>query len=79
MRITNKAVTDKTVEQDIAAGQIGGTALDSFRVLMNDMFVPVLKEQNNWGKTSDEYVSEFMQARASSSRFIACAGAEQLR
>ena len=64
VRITTKAVTDKTVEQDIAAGQIGGTALDSFRALMTDMFVPVLKEQNNWGKTSEEYVAEFMQARA---------------
>ena len=69
VRICQKAVTDKTVEQDIAAGQIGGTALDSFRALMTDMFVPVLKEQNNWGKTSDEYVAEFMQVSSATLLF----------
>ena len=63
VRITQKPVTDKTVEQDIAAGQISGTPLDSFRSLMTELFVPVLKEQGNWGKTPDESVSEFMQAR----------------
>lgn len=62
VRISQKAVTDKTVEQDIAAGQIGGTALDAFRTLLTDLFVPVLKEQGNWGKSAEEYVSEFMQA-----------------
>lgn len=63
VRISQKAVTDKTVEQDIAAGQISGTALDSFRTLLIDLFVPVLKEQGNWGKSAEEYVTEFMQAR----------------
>lgn len=63
VRIAQKAVTDKTVEQDIAAGQISGTALDAFRTLLTDLFVPVLKEQGNWGKSAEEYVSEFMQVR----------------
>ena len=71
VRICPKAVTDKTVEQDIAAGQISGTPLDSFRALMTDLFVPVLKEQGNWGKSPEESVTEFMQVMPPSQRCAA--------
>lgn len=74
VRISQKAVTDKTVEQDIAAGQISGTALDAFRTLLTDLFVPVLKEQGNWGKSADEYVSEFMQVSQASRRGLCAPG-----
>lgn len=60
-RINAKGVTEKTVEQDLLLGELGDQALDSYRALLTELFLPLLKEQGNWGKSSAENTQEFLQ------------------
>eukprot|EP00217_Crustomastix_stigmatica_P013603 CAMPEP_0183798542 /NCGR_PEP_ID=MMETSP0803_2-20130417/19119_1 /TAXON_ID=195967 /ORGANISM="Crustomastix stigmata, Strain CCMP3273" /LENGTH=4519 /DNA_ID=CAMNT_0026043227 /DNA_START=42 /DNA_END=13598 /DNA_ORIENTATION=- len=56
-----KPVGEKTVEQDIAVGEINGSsALDTFRSLVSDLFLPILSEQEKWGKNTEENTQDFM-------------------
>ena len=62
VRATSKAVGASTVEQDVTCGEVAASALDSFRALVMDLFLPILKEQAHpWGKNSEENTQEFMQ------------------
>ena len=64
IRLSSKGVTDKTVEQDVAVGEVQGTALDAFRSLVSDLYLPLLREQpgdTTWGKAPEEASTEFMQ------------------
>lgn len=60
-RTNPKGVTEKTVEQDLLLGELGDQALDSYRALLTELFLPLLKEQGNWGKSSAENTQEFLQ------------------
>ena len=62
-RTNPKGVTEKTVEQDLILGELGDQALDSYRALLTELFLPLLKEQGNWGKSSGENTQEFLQVR----------------
>jgi hypothetical protein len=51
--------------QDLAAGELVGSALDSFRTLMSDLYLPILREQDQaWGVAPEEAAGDFLQARA---------------
>ena len=60
IRSNAKGVSDKTVEQDLTCGEISQEALDSYRALLNELYVPILQEQGAWGKTSQEHVRQFL-------------------
>eukprot|EP00899_Mesostigma_viride_P009796 jgi/Mesvir1/18818/Mv04309-RA.2 len=66
IRINNKGIAEKTIEQDVTFGEVLGSALESFRVLMTDVFYPVLKEQESWGVNPEEATAEFL---ASTTKF----------
>jgi hypothetical protein len=42
-RTSAKGVAEKTVEQDLAVGEIQGSALDVFRSLVSDLYLPLLQ------------------------------------
>jgi len=56
-------VSEKTLESDIAAGDIVGPgALDAFRVLVSDIYLPILQEQSAWGKMPQEHAKDFLES-----------------
>ena len=58
-RINAKGVTEKGVSDDVLFGEIMPDHLDSFRAVINHVFVPCLKAQESWGKCED--TKEFLQ------------------
>jgi hypothetical protein len=57
------------LRQDIAAGELVGSALDSFRTLMSDLYVPLLREQDStWGVAPEETGPDFLQVGAAAQR-----------
>jgi dynein heavy chain len=59
-RITPKGVTEKTFEHDLAVGEIQGSALDVFKSLVSDLYLPLLQEQQSWGKAPEAHTKEFL-------------------
>ena len=50
--------------QDVAVGELQSSALDSFRALVNELYLPLLREpEQTWGQAPEEAKSEFLQAR----------------
>ncbi len=59
--------------QDLAAGELMGSALDSFRTLMSDLYLPILREQDQgWGVAPEEAAGDFLQARRRAAARGAC-------
>ena len=53
-------------------GELSASALDAFRTLMSDLYLPVLREQENaWGAAPEEASSDFLLG---SSRFVGVLG-----
>lgn len=53
---------DKSVEQDVSVGELAGSALDSFRALVSELYLPLLREAEPaaWGRAPEEAATEFM-------------------
>ena len=66
IRVNTKGVGEKGCEQDVAAGEIRGGALESFRALISNLYAPVLKQQHSatWGKAREESAKEFVRGVA---------------
>ena len=66
IRVNSKGVGEKGCEQDVAAGEIRGGALESFRALISNLYAPVLKQQHSatWGKAREESAKEFVRGVA---------------
>jgi dynein heavy chain, axonemal len=62
VRLVAKTVTEKTMDAEVGFGEVQPHALESFRALMAELFLPVLKEQAGWGKNSQEDTQDFLQA-----------------
>jgi dynein heavy chain len=45
VRTNAKGVNEKTVDADLAAGEVCGAALDNFRALIADLYLPIIQEQ----------------------------------
>lgn len=60
VRINPKGVSEKTVEADIVCGEIAGNALELFKAIVADMYVPILEDQTAWGKQSKDNTKEFL-------------------
>lgn len=60
VRVNPKGVSEKTLESDVAVGEIQGTALDTFKALLADLFLPLLQEQGSWGKMPPQHTKDFL-------------------
>jgi dynein heavy chain len=59
-RINPKGVDQKSVEMDILYGEIMGSALNSFQLVIDECLKPALEAQENWGKCKEESVTHFL-------------------
>lgn len=60
VRVNQKGVSEKTLESDVAVGEIQGSALDTFKALLADLFLPLLQEQSSWGKMPPQHTKDFL-------------------
>ncbi|GBG77441.1 hypothetical protein CBR_g23890 [Chara braunii] len=60
IRTAEKEVNEKTIKQDVVVGEVCRAPLEGLRTLMMDLFLPVLREQLAWGKSTEENVHEFL-------------------
>jgi len=60
VRLSPKAVSEKTVEADLATGEVSGNALEIFKSLVADLYVPILEEQSGWGKAPADNTKSFL-------------------
>ena len=60
IRNSAKGVLEKSVEQDVSCGEIQGGMLETLRTVLTDVFLPILKEQQNWGKSAESETTEFL-------------------
>lgn len=58
-RTNPKGVSEKTVDSDIACGEVSGSALDNLRAIVSELYLPIIQEQQQWGKVPQEHTSEF--------------------
>lgn len=64
VRINPKGINEKSLETDITVGEIQGSALETFKALVEDLYLPVLREQQTWGKMPAEHTEEFLAGEA---------------
>lgn len=60
VRLNPKGITEKTLESDVATGEVTGAALENFRALVADLYIPIVQEQQQWGKVPTEHLAEFV-------------------
>ena len=60
IRNNAKGVAEKSVEQDVSCGEIQGGMLETLRTVLTDVFLPIFKEQQDWGKSAESETAEFL-------------------
>lgn len=65
-RLNPKGVSEKGLETDLTSGELSGSALENYKALVSDLYVPIIQEQAAWGKVPAEHTVEF---RGSSQKF----------
>jgi hypothetical protein len=60
VRVNPKGVSEKMLESDVAVGEIQGSALDTFKALLAEVFLPLLQEQGSWGKMPPQHTKDFL-------------------
>lgn len=65
-RTNPKGVYERSIDSDVTCGEVSGSALDSYRAIMSELYVPIIQEQQQWGKVSQEHTTEF---RSSAQKF----------
>ena len=61
-RLNPKGITEKTLESDVSVGEVSGAALDNYKAMIADLYLPILQEQHQWGKVPTEHVTEFVSS-----------------
>ena len=61
-RISNRGVGEASCEEDIAIGEVPVGALEAFRALLADLYLPVLSEQGQWGASTEAQTQAFLKA-----------------
>lgn len=64
VRLNPKGVSEKTIESDLLAGEVSGSALDNFRAMVAELYLPIVQEQSSWGKAPKENTKEFVAGTA---------------
>jgi hypothetical protein len=70
VRVNPKGVSEKSIESDIAAGEIQGSVLDTFKALVADLYLPVLQEQGSWGKMAADHTQEFLAGKVQQQQLL---------
>ena len=60
-RISSRGVGEASCEEDIAVGEVPVGALEAFRALLADLYLPVLSEQGQWGRSTDAQTQAFLK------------------
>lgn len=60
VRVNSKGVSEKSLETDLAVGEIQGSALETFKALVADLYLPILQEQAHWGKMPAHHTKDFL-------------------
>jgi len=55
-----KGVGEKTVATELVSGVVDGEAIDVYRALVSELFVPVLGESSTWGKNTPQDTTDFL-------------------
>lgn len=45
VRTNTKGISDRSFEADMVVGEISGSALDTFKAMISDLYLPILSEQ----------------------------------
>ena len=61
LRANPKGISGKTCEQDMVSGELSKETLDSYGTLLSELYLPLFKEQGNWGKSDTEHTNQFLQ------------------
>ena len=61
-RISNRGVGEASCEEDVAIGEVPVGALEAFRALLADLYLPVLSEQGQWGASTEAQTQAFLKA-----------------
>ncbi len=62
-RIGIKAVTEKNVESELACSIVAGPAIEAFRALLTEIYLPSLASQESSGSANQRSLSEFLQVQ----------------
>eukprot|EP00198_Chlamydomonas_reinhardtii_P012689 XP_001702026.1 flagellar outer dynein arm heavy chain gamma [Chlamydomonas reinhardtii] len=63
-RLNPKGINEKTLEADMGSGELSGGALENFKAIVSDLYLPIMQEQQQWGKMSTEYLEDFLSSTA---------------
>ena len=61
VRIGNKGITEKGVENEVATGMVVGSAVDAFRSLLTEVYLPALAAQEPSSHWNQQRIAEFLQ------------------
>ena len=60
-RTSDKAVTEKNVDTELAHSLVVGSAVDAFRALLTEIYLPSLASQECSGAGNEKSLNEFLQ------------------
>nr|Q39575.1 RecName: Full=Dynein gamma chain, flagellar outer arm [Chlamydomonas reinhardtii]7KZM_C Chain C, Dynein gamma chain, flagellar outer arm [Chlamydomonas reinhardtii]7KZN_C Chain C, Dynein gamma chain, flagellar outer arm [Chlamydomonas reinhardtii]7KZO_C Chain C, Dynein gamma chain, flagellar outer arm [Chlamydomonas reinhardtii]8GLV_AD Chain AD, Dynein gamma chain, flagellar outer arm [Chlamydomonas reinhardtii]8GLV_AX Chain AX, Dynein gamma chain, flagellar outer arm [Chlamydomonas reinhar len=64
-RLNPKGINEKTLEADMGSGELSVLwALENFKAIVSDLYLPIMQEQQQWGKMSTEYLEDFLSSTA---------------
>jgi dynein heavy chain len=59
-RLTTKAIDPNRVESDVVMGEIASNALESFHIVIEELFKPALESHKEWGLCTEESVKDYL-------------------
>eukprot|EP00798_Chlamydomonas_sp_ICE-L_P031303 gene31303-6451_t len=60
VRLNAKGISERNIEGDMGSGEVSGSALENFRAMVSDLYLPIVQEQGTWGKVQPEHSAEFV-------------------
>lgn len=60
VRTNPKGIQEKSLESDMIAGTVTTNALEAYKTLLMDLYLPILESQEKWGKCQEDQHTEFL-------------------
>lgn len=61
VRLVSKSVTEKTIADDVTSGVMRGNVLNNLKMLVNDLYGPMLRKQEKWGRLGTDLQAELLK------------------
>lgn len=61
VRLASKSITEKTIADDVTTGVMRGNVLNNLRMLINDLYGPMLRKQEKWGRLGSDLQTELLK------------------